>query len=138
MAAVARDDPVLTFPLPAAGGSVTFSLARTGRYSIWVGGSTREQIGVVLDGRVVARADPQLNNDGQLVELARVEIAAGQHTVALRRDSAWWRPVEGALYYGSGPLVVSLADPSEQVEVLPSDEAHSLCGRPLDWVEALR
>jgi hypothetical protein len=33
--------------------------------------------------------------------------------------------------------VVSLTDPPRTVTVLPSTEASRLCGRTLDWVEAL-
>jgi len=137
VAATLRPDPVLTFPLPAGGSAVSFVLPRPGRYSIWVGGSTRERIATVVDGRIVATADPQLDNDGQYVELAQVVLSAGRHSLALRRERAWWRPGEDAPDYGTGPLAISATDPRRQLVVLPRSRASELCGRSLDWVEAL-
>jgi hypothetical protein len=134
VAAVVRNDPVLT---ATASGPATFAIPRRGRYSIWLAGSTRRRIDVLVDGRRIGGADAQLNNEGQYVELVRVELDAGRHTIELRTLRQLLRPGTGGPEYGSGPLVVSLTDPPRRVTVLPSSDASRLCGQTLDWVEAL-
>ena len=137
IAGVVRDDPVLTVPVPATGRMVPVTVSRRGRYSIWLAGSTRRRIDVLVDGRTIGGADGQLNNEGQYVELARADLSPGTHLIKLRSGRQALRPGTGGPDYGSGPLVVSLTDPPRTVTVLPSTQAPRLCGRPLDWVEAL-
>jgi hypothetical protein len=137
VAAVTRDDPVLPIATPAPGQRVTFTVPRRGRYSFWLGGSTRARIDVVVDGKTVGGADGQLNNAGQYVELAQTELGSGTHVVELRRERQRLRPGTSGPDYGSGPLVVSLSNPPRTLTILPSTRASLLCGRSLDWIEAL-
>ena len=137
VAAASRDDPVLTLPVPARGQSVTVVLPRRARYSFWLAGSTRDRVDVLVDGRSVGGADGQLNNEGQYVELARARIGSGSHTVALRFERNRLLPGTGGPQYGYGPLVVAPTNPQRPLIVLPATQAGRLCGRTLDWVEAL-
>jgi hypothetical protein len=125
-------------PEPASGHVVTIAIRSRGRYSVWLAGSTRRRIDVLVDGHPIGGADGQLNNEGQYVELARAELEPGLHTIELRASRQSLRPGTGGPDYGSGPLVVSLTHPPRTVTVLPSSDAGLLCGRPLDWVEALQ
>jgi hypothetical protein len=137
VAAVPRDEIVLALPVPTQGQTLPFTLARGGRYSVWLGGSSRDGAGVLVDGRSIGRAEAQLNNLGQYTELARVVLAPGAHTVAIRFDSTPLRPGAGGPEYGRGPLVIAPTEPNRMLVALPSAEARRLCGRTLDWVEAL-
>jgi hypothetical protein len=138
VAAVVRDDPVVAVREPALGQAVRVTVPSGGRYSIWLAGSTRRRIDVLVDGQPVGGTDGQLNNEGQYVELARAELRPGTHTIVLRSSRQELRPGTGGPEYGSGPLVVSLTDPPREVTVLPSRDAGLLCGRTLDWVESLQ
>lgn len=137
VAAVVRDDSMLVLPVPASGQMVPFTLPRRDRYSIWLAGSTRDHLDVLVDGRRVEGAGYHLNNRGQFVELAEAVIGPGKHMLELRFARARLRPGVGGPDYGAGPVIVSLAAPRRAVSVLPSARASSLCGRTLDWVEAL-
>jgi hypothetical protein len=137
VAFVERRDPVRVFPVPARGQAIAVALPQRAQYSVWLGGSIRDRVGVFVDGRRVGRAGPQLNNLGQYVELAQTVLDRGTHTVELRRSHRRLRPGSSGPDYGSGPLVVSLTNPPRMVSTLAAEQAGRLCGRTLDWVEAL-
>ena len=138
VAAVSRDDPVHVLSVPAPGQTVGVALSNGGRYSIWLAGSTREHIDVIVDGRRVGGTRPHLNNLGQFIELASVELARGMHALELRLGRKRLEPGTGGLKYGIGPLVIAAAEPPRRLEVVPAGDARRVCGRTLDWVEALR
>jgi hypothetical protein len=137
VAAVVRDDPLLTLPVPAGAQSLRVALPRRDRYSFWLAGSTRDRVDVIVDGRSVGGADGQLNNRGQYVELARAKLPAGSHTVGLRFERNRLRPGTGGPDYGFGPLVIAPTDSRRRLVVVPSAQAGRLCRRKLDWVEAV-
>lgn len=137
VAAVVRDDPVVVLPVPAAGQTIPFTVPRRDRYSIWLAGSIRAQVAVLVDGRPVGGAGYHLNNQGQFVELAQTVVGPGTHTLELRFVHPRLRPGVDGPDYGSGPVVVSAAAPRRAVSVVSPARASTLCGRTLDWVEAL-
>jgi hypothetical protein len=63
-----------------------------------------------VDGRAAGRLRHQLNNAGQFNPLARVELAAGTHTVTTRERLSRWRPGEGGDAWKTGPLLVTPAN----------------------------
>ena len=87
------DDPVLVVPVPVAGQSVPLTVPRRDRYAIWLAGSTRAHVDVLVDGRRIGGAGYHLNNLGQFVELADAVLVPGAHTLELRfvrpRAAAW-------------------------------------------------
>lgn len=137
VAAVLRDESVLVLPVAAGGQPLPFTLARRGRYSLWLRGSSRREIGVIVDGRRIGGADPQLNNPGQYIGLGGAVLSRGAHTVKLDVESSRLRPGSGGPDYGEGALVIAPTAPDRMLVVLPAAQARSLCGRTLDWVEAL-
>ena len=138
VAAVVRSDPVLVVPVPVAGQSVPLMVPRRDRYAIWLAGSTRAHVDVLVDGRRIGGAGYHLNNLGQFVELADAVLVPGAHTLELRFVRPRARPGVDGPDYASGPLVVSVAAPRRAVTVIPPARASSLCGPALDWVEAIR
>jgi hypothetical protein len=138
IAAVARNDPVLVLPVPAPGQKIPFMLQRGDRYSIWLAGSIRDDVDVLVDDLRIGGAGYHLNNEGQFVELAGAMIGPGRHELELRFVHPPLRPGVDGPDYGAGPLVVSVAVPRRAVSVIPPAQAKTLCGRALDWVEALQ
>jgi hypothetical protein len=54
-------------------------------------------------------------------------------------DKGGWRPGSGGDSFSFGPLTLSPLDTRRnEVDSVPPSQAQSLCGRRLDWVEAVR
>lgn len=106
-------------------------------YQIWVGGSFLGRLALRVDGESVADSVHQLEWTGQFVLLARLPLAAGEHTLELHYDADGPRPgSHGVAPFPLGPLAVVPEEDARQVEVI-SANARSLCGRAFDWIEAL-
>jgi hypothetical protein len=102
-----------------------------------VGGSFLGLVEASVDGRPTGAARHQLEWSGQFVDLGTARLGRGRHTVTLRYRAGGWRPgSHGVAPFPLGPLAVAQDDPRRVITVAPSD-ARSLCGRRLDWVEAL-
>jgi hypothetical protein len=127
---------VAVFPLAGSSLETRFH-ATSGSYEIWVGGSFLGRVSASVDGRAVGSAWHQLEWSGQYVELGSLRLRGGDHTVALRSTTGGWRPgTRGVAPFPLGPLVVAPVESSRLLSVAPS-AARSLCGRRLDWVEAV-
>jgi hypothetical protein len=125
--------------LPESGGSLgtTITLPTSGRHDFWLGGSFRDRVRLLVDGNQVGSARHQLEETAQLVPLGSARLAAGVHSLQLRYDGFGWRPGSRGAPFLLGPLVVGApATDSALVRVDPA-QAATLCGRPLDWVEAV-
>ena len=71
--------------------------------------------------------------------LGESELAAGRHDVTLRFSGPDLHPGSGGATFGIGPLVLSTTTAADApVTVIPGSRARELCGKRLDWVEALR
>ena len=55
----------------------------------------------------------------------------------LRYDGVDLHPGSGGVQFGLGPLILSRGPEDVPVVYVPSAEATRLCGRTLDWIEAL-
>jgi hypothetical protein len=129
-----RDGDVDVLP----SGATAFTVRTPGLHSIWLAGSTRRTSEVYVDGRRVGTAAPQLNNEGQYIELARVSLSPGTHTFGVRFERDSLTPGSDGANYGYGPAVVSRTFPERALVRLPASQAARLCGHRLDWVESLR
>lgn len=136
-------------PLPAgwtaAGGvvphragriSAGVSVPASGRYTIWLGGSYRGQLDLVVDGARVSTTRGRLMQTGMWNDLGAVDLDAGTHRVELAYRPGGWRPGTGGDQFVMGPLAL---DPAGDQAVLsvPVAQASVLCGQSLDWIEAL-
>jgi hypothetical protein len=125
------------FPRKGAGAiRRDFAVPRTGRYGVWMGGSFRGRLRLYVDGRLVADARNRLV--GPAYEpLGSTVLRAGSHQLTLRYDGAGLRPGSGGVQFGFGPLILSRGPEDVPVVYVPSASASKLCGKRLDWIEAL-
>ena len=108
----------------------------SGRWRIWVFGSTGRPIHVRVDGREAGRAQG-VNTPGEWLGAGQADIEAGRRTVEIVRPSGTIKPGDG--YIGRlGPVVFQRVQPQELEWVAPEQAASRLCGRRLDWVELAR
>jgi hypothetical protein len=126
--------------LPVTSGTLRAEVhtPRTGRHEIWLGGSVRGEVELVIDGRPVDEVRHQLNNQGQYVLLGATRLRPGRHSLAIRFHGADLHPGSGGAASPVGPLQVSPADPADaRVVPVRSDGAEQLCNRRWDWIETL-
>ena len=126
------------YPLAPGTLETTVSVPASGRYGFWIGGSFRPEITLSVDGRKLASAQDRLSHTGVDTPLGQRELAAGSHTLSLRYGGASLRPGSAGTPFGLGPLLLgrSTAE-SSQVTYLEPALASSLCGKRLDWIEAV-
>lgn len=126
---------------PDRSGTVTtlVDVPEAGRYGIWLGGSFAARFRLSIDGRARGAARHRLEHPGQYVPLADVPLSHGRHTIELVYDGpSIVHPGSAArLAYPVGPLVLSATTAALPVHRLEPAAARSLCGRSLDWLEAV-
>jgi hypothetical protein len=129
-------NPGVLFPQTGAADADVRVPAR-GRYGVWVGGSFRRRLEVFVDGMPVGAARHRLSSDGQYTQIGDVTLSAGRHIVTLHYDKPDLRPGSGGPPFALGPLVLSTATADLPVTYVEPGNARTLCGKRLDWVEAL-
>jgi hypothetical protein len=117
--------------------SVAASVPASARYSLWLGGSFRRTVTADVDGREVGSVRDQINESGQWTPLGSVTLSAGSHAIALRYGGSRLRPGTGGFPFAMGPLILSATTANLPVTYVPPADAGSLCGKRLDWLEAL-
>jgi hypothetical protein len=110
---------LVLFPSGAGKLQTSIRLTKNGCHSVWVGGSFRNRLTAVVDGRRVGSRVGQLNNAGQYTFLGRIALVAGTHVIELRYSGDILAPGSGGPEYGLGPLVVTV-------------DAGGRCGSTLD------
>lgn len=123
---------------------VEVSVPRAGRYAVWLGGSVSGQVTIAVegprrDGRrvVVGTARYETQEDGEYIPFGQIALDPGVHTVSIDYHGGDWRPGSGGPPATIGPLALRRQTPEQQPTAVPITAARSLCGRTLDWIEAL-
>jgi hypothetical protein len=132
------DDHAILYPKGAGTLRASARVKEPGRYGIWVGGAVRGSLELTVDGHRVAAVRHRLNHAGQFVPLGNVALGAGTHAVTLRYEEPLLRPGSGGTPFPLGPLVLAGETINAPVLRVPAQRARDLCGKTLDWVEALR
>jgi hypothetical protein len=125
-------------PIPSTPGTIAANVrvGASGDYEFWVGGSVRPQVDLVVDGQEVDSVREELNNLGGYVSLGSTDLEPGVHRVEVRFHGSDLHPGSGGQATAIGPLVLTTAtaDDSRLVNVA-ANNAESLCGKRLDWIE---
>ena len=69
--------------------------------------------------------------------MGEIELSAGAHDVVLRYSAANLRPGSCGFPFALGPLVLGRYTAELPVTTVQPTEARSLCGKSLDWIEAV-
>lgn len=126
--------------LPRHGGELRarVRVADPGRYGIWLGGSVRSRLELLVDGVVRGSARHRLGNSGEYMRLGAVRLRRGEHRLALKLAAPDLHPGSGGQPLPLGPLVLSRAEARDSaVRTVPPRHAGRLCGRSWDWIEIL-
>ena len=110
-----------TAPVVAHAG--TFSLERGGHYGAWLRGSFPGRVELFIDGERIVSARAEQGHDTPLVPLADTALAPGPHRFTV--------------HPGGATLVLAPAQPRQPIITTDPANARGLCGRSLEWVEAL-
>lgn len=125
---------------PGGAGSVhgRAIVPRDTTYGVWLGGSFKSRVRVFVDGRLAASGRGVLEWE-PFVKIGSVRLTAGTvHRVRIVYDPPSLLHVgSGGFESGFGPLVLSDESGREPVTYVQPSRARTLCGRYLDWVEAL-
>jgi hypothetical protein len=125
--------------LPTTPGTLEAKLrvTRPADYEVWLGGSVRPQVDLQVDGRSAGQVRDELNNSGEYVWLGHARLDGGRHTLTIRFGGSDLHPGSGGPPGFIGPLVVSSQDAADtRVSRFSPSDAHRLCGRRWDWIEA--
>jgi len=139
LATATRPQAIWLGPPPLSGERrVAATLAAAGEYTAWLGGDWYGRSSISVDGHEVGALRMELNWPGVFSDLGNASLAAGRHVVTIRSARGDWRPGSAGSPFSFGPAALSAVDSREPVETVAPADARSLCGRRLDWVEALR
>jgi hypothetical protein len=145
-------DPVFARELPAAwgrleGGGVgfgspgranqPFEIPRTGRYRVWMKGDFGRRVTISVDGRRVGEAAYQTGNAGNYARPFDVRLTAGRHVLTIERPGGGLKPGDGSPSRLLAVVFEPLGARPETVHALPASDWRQLCGRPVDWIEAV-
>ena len=110
-----------------------------GVYTAWIAGDWFGNASISIDGHQVGLLREELNWPGLYTDLGSTPLTAGSHLIAVSYEPGGWRPGSGGTPFAFGPAALSRFDDEREavIHVAPAN-AGSLCGRRLDWVEALR
>jgi hypothetical protein len=113
------------------------TVPREGDYELWIGGRTRGEVEVFIDGREVGDIEQALGYIGHYMSFGDVNLSEGEHRVRVVAEQGGPEPGRYGPTAVLGPLVLSPVGEQRRLVFVEPTEASSLCGRELDWIEAL-
>jgi len=118
-----------------------FVLPRAGVWDLWLQGEIMPAVGVSVDGRQLSSISGQLTGvatDPDTMAPLPLQLSAGSHRVAITRGSG--NPLApgagGSAILDSIFLTPAGAGSQATLHVTLAAQWRSLCGAPLEWVEA--
>jgi hypothetical protein len=119
--------------------TLPFNAPSDGTYGVWVGGSFSSTLTAKLDGHQVGQQRNQTEWPANFLYFGSARLARGTHTLVIKHSGPDWGPGSAAKQsFGLGPFVIAQGTEDRNVTYIQPKAARSLCGRSLDWVEALR
>jgi hypothetical protein len=111
-------------------------------YEFWLGGSFTRGFEVSVNGHSIGQAKDQIFDIDGYVPMAKLYLKAGiVNTVDITDPSAdTWTPGTGNNEYTmlSSIALQPLQSPQPEMLTASPQDAKSLCGRPLDWIEVVK
>lgn len=106
-------------------------------YKLWLGGSFSRGFEVSVDGHPLGRVKDELLSVGEYAPVADVYLTPGVHVFALTYPHSDLTPGSGDNQQTSLAAISlqPLSRPRTQLLTVAPAQAHSLCGRSLDWIE---
>lgn len=115
---------------------VSVHVPAAGRYRLWIGGEVGRAVELRVDSRPVGTVSYQTGGDGNMINVARVDLAAGRHTIELIQGGGNLQPGSGQLATIDGVYLEPISGRSEAVTTISPARWRSLCDNPdLDWIE---
>ena len=106
-----------------------------GTYRAWIGGSFRGRLEIAVDGHGLGSKRHVLNNTGGWEGFGSLPLEPGQQgDAAIQRMDL--HPGSGGFPLVMGPVVLE-PESATRGDPVPAAKAATLCGRHLDWVEAV-
>ena len=133
----AGGNPGAVYPPSTGTLAVPISVPTAGRYGFWLAGSFRGTLELSVDGRSLATARHRLNHPGVNTRLGAAELESGSHDVTLRYAASDFQPGSGGTPFALGPLLLRRFTADLTVTYVQPNAARSLCGKSLDWIEAV-
>ena len=136
--------PVIEVPVGAPSASGTISapvvVPQDGTYELWIAGSFPGRLQVGMDGERVFDDAHVIEGDPTAVtSVATIDLTAGDHTLHLTQTTPWLLPGSSAGPFSFGPVYLAREDAGDAALVnVAREDAADLCGRTLDWVQAVR
>jgi hypothetical protein len=116
---------------------VRVTVAHAGRYSVWLGGSINPPVTIDINGVEIGTVRYETQEDAQYVLFGAIGLERGTYVVSIAYHGGDWRPGSGGPPAIVGPLLLQREVPEQQPITVPVAAARSLCGRTLEWIEAL-
>lgn len=114
-----------------------FEIDRGGRYRVWLKGDFGRRLTISVDGERVGEAAYETGNAGNYARPFDVTLAAGRHVLTIDRPGGGLEPGDGSPSRLLAVVFEPLASQPNAVRALPAGDWRQLCGRPVDWVEAV-
>ena len=130
-------NPGTVLPNGAGDAATVVRIARPDRYAFFLGGSFRGHLDFHVDAKRVFSGRQQENWTGKYTPLGEVELARGRHLLLLRYGGEDLGPGGGGSQYAFGPLAFGVDRDALPVTYVRPKDARALCGKRLDWVEAV-
>ena len=118
--------------------TLAFKVPSAGKYGVWVGGSFSSTLSATIDGQEVGHQENQTEWPGNFLYFGSAVLTRGTHILVIKHTGPGFGPGSAAAQpFGLGPLAIAQGTDLRYVTYVQPQEAHSLCGKSLDWVEAL-
>jgi hypothetical protein len=116
---------------------VRVDVPTSGRWRIWLKGDFGREVSVAVDGRPVGAVSYESGNEGNYALPLDVELTAGRRRITVQRGGGSPTPGDHA----PSKLVAIVLEPTTAqpaVETMSPSRWRELCGRHVDWIEAVR
>lgn len=117
-----------------------FRVPYSGRWELWLRGEVMPSVSVSVDGRRVATIGAQLAgnqfNPDTLLPI-RVTLRRGRHTLSFAAAGSILAPGDGGTARLSRVFLTRRAGAPQWLVRVAAARWHSLCGKPIKWVEAV-